>query len=49
VIEPKARTWTIVEIALSELSAANRSIDGLMLQADAAPYKPYYITKIQLE
>jgi hypothetical protein len=49
VIEPKARTWTIVEIALPELSAANRSIDGLMLQADAAPYKPYYITKIQLE
>ncbi len=50
VIEPKVKTWTIVEVPLSELSAANRSIDGMMLQAiDGAPYKPYYITRIQFE
>ena len=49
VIEPKARTWTIVEVPLKELSAHNRNIDGLMLQADVAAYKPYYITRIQFE
>lgn len=49
VIEPKAKTWTIVEIPLSELSADNRTVDGLMLQADVAPYKPYYVTRIQFE
>jgi len=50
VIEPKAKSWTIVEVPLADLSAANRSIDGLMLQAiGGAAYKPYYVTKIQFE
>ena len=49
VIEPKARTWTIVDIGLADLGVVNRNIDGLMLQAEGAPYKPYYITKIQFE
>jgi hypothetical protein len=35
---------------LAELSAANRNIDGLMLQAiDGTSYKPYYVTRIQFE
>ena len=49
VIEPKVKSWTVVEVALAELSAANRTIDGLMLQADGSAYKPYYVTKIQFE
>jgi len=49
IIEPKPKTWTLVEVALKDLAAEGRSIDGLMLQADGSPYKPYYITKIQFE
>jgi len=50
VIEPKVKTWTVVEVMLAELSAANRNIDGLMLQAiDGTSYKPYYVTRIQFE
>lgn len=49
VIEPKAKTWAVVEVALKDLSAENRTIDGLMLQADGTPYKPYFITKMQFE
>lgn len=49
VIQPKARAWAIVEVPLKELSAENRTIDGLVLQGDDAAYKPYYITRIQFE
>jgi hypothetical protein len=49
VIEPKAKKWTIVEVPLKDLSAAGRSIEGLVMQAFDAAYKPYYITKIQFE
>lgn len=49
VIEPKPKKWTIVEVPLKDLSAANRSIDGLILQSGDATYKPYYITKMQFE
>lgn len=49
IIEPKPKTWALVEVTLKDLSAEDRSIDGLMLQADGSPYKPYYITKIQFE
>ena len=49
IIEPKAKKWTIVEVPLKDLSAANRNIEGLVLQAGDAAYKPYYITKIQFD
>lgn len=49
VIQPKAKAWSIVEVALKDLAADNRTIDGLMVQGGDAAYKPYYITRIQLE
>lgn len=49
VIKPKAKAWTIVDVPLADLAAANRTIDGLMLQAGGSSYKPYYITRIQFE
>jgi hypothetical protein len=48
-IVPKARAWSIVEVALKELGADNRTIDSLMVAGGDAAYKPYYITRIQLE
>jgi hypothetical protein len=49
VIRPKARAWTVVEVALKDLAADNRTIDSLMVQGGDAAYQPYYITRIQLE
>jgi hypothetical protein len=49
VIQPKGRAWAVVEVPLKELSAENRTIDGLVLQGADAEYKPYYITRIQFE
>lgn len=49
VIQPKAKTWAVVEVPLKEIGADGKTIDGLCLQAQAAAYKPYFITKIQFE
>lgn len=49
VIVPKARAWSVVEVALKDLGADNRTIDGVMVQGGDAAYQPYYITRIQLE
>lgn len=48
-IVPKARAWSIVEVALKDLGAENRTIDSLMVVGGNAAYQPYYITRIQLE
>ena len=45
----KAKTWNKVEVPLSEIGAADRSIDGIVFQGGAQPYTAYYITKIEFE
>ncbi len=49
VIEPKAKTWTQVEITLKELGVEGKSIDGISWQGQANAYGAYYITRIQFE
>ncbi|NVK55024.1 MAG: hypothetical protein HWE26_05370 [Alteromonadaceae bacterium] len=49
VIQPKAKSWALAEVPLSELDAEGKKIDGVWLQAHDAPYSAYYITKIQFE
>ncbi len=49
VIQPKAKTWTQVEVPLKELAADGKTIDGISWQAQADAYSAYYITRIQLE
>lgn len=49
VIEPKAKTWAVVEVPLKDIQAANRIIDGICWQAQDSAYPAYYITRIQLE
>jgi len=49
VIEPKAKTWAVVEVPLKDIKAANRIIDGVVLQGQGEAYPAYYVTRIQLE
>lgn len=49
VIKPKAKSWAVVEIALKEIGAQGKTIDGIVLQAQGSAYGPYYITRIQFE
>ena len=49
VIQPKAKTWTQVEVPLKELIAEGKTIDGIAWQGQADAYSPYYITRIQFE
>jgi hypothetical protein len=48
-IQPKLKSWNIVEVPLKDIGAAGKTIDGLWWQGQADAYKPYYITKIQFE
>lgn len=48
-IQPKPRTWAAVEVPLKDIGADNKQIDGVMLQGLANAYKPYYITRIDLD
>ena len=48
-IQPKAKTWTRVEVPLKELVAAGKTIDGIALQGQANAYNAYYVTRIQFE
>jgi hypothetical protein len=48
-LQPKAKTWAMVVVPLTELAAANKTIDGILLQGGADSYKPYYVTRIQFE
>ena len=50
IIRPEANTWNVVEVPLSEIGAANATIDGIWLQAMTnQPYSTYYVTIIQFE
>ena len=49
VIQPKAKTWAVVEVPLKDINAAGKTIDTLIWQGQGAAYAGYYITRIQLE
>jgi hypothetical protein len=49
VIQPKAKTWAVVEVPLKDINAANQTIDAVVWQGQAAAYPPFYITRIQFE
>lgn len=49
VIQPKAKTWTQVEVTLKELGVEGKTIDGIVWQGQANAYSAYYITRIQFE
>ncbi len=48
-IAPKLKTWTVVEVPLKDIGADGKMIEDIFFQGGATDYKPYYITKIQLE
>ncbi len=48
-IAPKVKTWVIVEVPLKDIGADDKMIEDVFIQGGAEAYKPYYITKIQLE
>ncbi len=48
-IAPKVKTWALVEVPLKDIGAQDKMIEDVFIQGGATDYKPYYITKIQLE
>lgn len=48
-IAPKVKTWEIAEVPLKDIGADDKMIEDIFIQGGADAYKPYYITKIQLE
>ncbi len=48
-IQPKVRSWDIVEVPLKDIGAENVMLEDVFLQGGADAFKPYYIDKIQLE
>jgi hypothetical protein len=48
-IQPKARTWSPVSVPLKDIGGQDINIDGILIQGQADPTKPYYIDKIQIE
>ncbi len=48
-IQPKLKTWAVVEVPLKDIGGENQSLTDVFIQGGADPYKPYYITKIQVE
>lgn len=49
VIQPKAKTWAVVEVPLKDIGAQDKTIDGIMWQAQGSAYGAYFITRIQFE
>lgn len=49
VIQPKARTWAVVEVPLKDIDAVDKTIDAVVLQGQGSAYAPYYVTRIQFE
>ena len=48
-IQPKAKTWAVVEVPLKDINAVDKTIDGITWQAQGDPYTAYYIARIQFE
>jgi hypothetical protein len=49
VVQPKAKTWAMVEVPLKDIGAEGKKIDAIAVQGQADAYGAYYITRIQLE
>jgi hypothetical protein len=48
-IQPKVKTWTVVEVPLKELGAEGKMIDGIIWQGQANAFSAFYIARIQFE
>jgi hypothetical protein len=48
-IQPKAKTWAVVEVPLKDINAVGKTIDAISWQGGADPYSAYYIARIQFE
>ncbi len=48
-IQPKLKSWAVVEVSLKDIGAENQQVTDVFIQGGADAYKPYYITKIQIE
>ena len=48
-IQPKAKTWAVVEVPLKDINAVGKTIDGIWWQAGGDAYSAYYIARIQFE
>ena len=48
-IQPKVKTWTVVDVPLKELGAEGKMIDGIMWQGQASAFGAFYIARIQFE
>jgi hypothetical protein len=48
-VQPKAKTWAVVEVPLKEIGAQGKTIDGFQLQAQGSAYGAYYVDRIQFE
>jgi hypothetical protein len=49
IVQPKTKTWTVVEVPLKELGAEGKSIDGIAWQGQGNAYPAYWISRIQFE
>lgn len=49
IVQPGAKKWAVAKIPLHEIDGADKMIEGIYFQAQAAPNKPYYVTRIQFE
>ena len=48
-IQPKVKSWAVVEVPLKELGAEGKMIDGIMWQGQASAFGAFYIARIQFE
>ena len=48
-IQPKVKTWSVVEVPLKDIGGENQQVTDVFIQGGADPYKPYFIDKIQIE
>jgi hypothetical protein len=48
-VQPKAKTWAVVEVPLKDINAVGKTIDAISWQGQGDPYSAYYIARIQFE
>ena len=48
-LQPKAKTWAVVEVPLKDIGAEGKMLDGFQLQAKETAYSAYYIDRVQFE
>ncbi len=48
-IQPKAKSWALVEVPLKDINAAGRTIDGFIIQGQESAFSAFYVTRMQFE